>query len=69
MTMTCAVQLSVARAWDHNKPVVVCPAMNTHMWTHPLTSTHLRTLHKLGYHVVSPVRKTLACKDTGKGSM
>ena len=34
----------IARAWDPTLPLIVCPAMNTHMWDHPLTETHLRTL-------------------------
>jgi len=32
---------NIARAWDSNKPVLVAPAMNTHMWNHPLTADHL----------------------------
>jgi phosphopantothenoylcysteine decarboxylase len=34
----------VWRAWDLNRPVVVAPAMNTMMWTHPLTKRQLRSL-------------------------
>lgn len=33
---------SVLRAWDFQKPVVLAPAMNTHMWYHPVTAKHLR---------------------------
>jgi len=29
---------SVARAWDADRPLVIAPAMNTHMWTHPHTA-------------------------------
>jgi phosphopantothenoylcysteine decarboxylase len=29
------------RAWDHDKPVVLAPAMNTLMWRKPATSRHL----------------------------
>lgn len=28
----------VARAWDPNKPLLFCPAMNTKMWDHPVTA-------------------------------
>ena len=31
----------VARAWDASKPIILCPAMNTKMWNHPLTSKQL----------------------------
>lgn len=34
----------VWRAWDPAKPVVVAPAMNTQMWSHPMTFRQLRTL-------------------------
>ncbi len=34
----------VWRAWDTSRPVVLAPAMNTLMWEHPLTSSHLRKL-------------------------
>lgn len=29
--------LSVLRAWDFTKPRILCPAMNTMMWNHPVT--------------------------------
>jgi phosphopantothenoylcysteine decarboxylase len=34
----------VWRAWDSAKPVILAPAMNTHMWRHPFTKRHLRSL-------------------------
>ncbi|MFO0803301.1 MAG: flavoprotein, partial [Gemmataceae bacterium] len=34
----------VWRAWDLAKPVILAPAMNTHMWTHPFTKRHLRAI-------------------------
>ncbi len=34
----------VWRAWDPAKPVVLAPAMNTHMWAHPMTRRHLRCI-------------------------
>lgn len=57
------------RAWDVSKPLLVAPAMNTHMWTHPLTAKHIAEVKALGVHVVDPVTKTLACGDTGTGAM
>jgi len=59
----------VARAWDRTNPFIVCPAMNTLMWQHPFTSQHLDVLRGIGYDIVDPVVKTLACGDIGKGAM
>ncbi|KAI9598056.1 putative phosphopantothenoylcysteine decarboxylase [Syncephalis fuscata] len=60
----------IARAWDTNRPVLVCPAMNTHMWSHPFTQQHLTTLQdQLGWKVHGPISKRLACGDTGMGAM
>lgn len=60
--------LSVGRAWDFSKPVVVAPAMNTMMWEHPTTAEHLSRLRSWGVHVVDPVEKRLACDDVGMGA-
>ncbi|KAL8410113.1 hypothetical protein RB594_008269 [Gaeumannomyces avenae] len=44
---------SVVRAWDTDgavdgrpKRIVVCPAMNTAMWRHPITARQVRTLER-----------------------
>lgn len=34
----------VWRAWDLQKPVFLAPAMNTHMWEHPLTEKHIQAI-------------------------
>ncbi|KAI8092149.1 flavoprotein [Gilbertella persicaria] len=60
----------VLRAWDINKPVIACPAMNTSMWQHLLTARHLDILESvLKYHIIHPISKKLACGDTGIGAM
>eukprot|EP00842_Homolaphlyctis_polyrhiza_P005374 jgi/Hompol1/5838/HPOL_004745-RA len=60
----------ILRAWDVSKPVLVCPAMNTHMWTHPTTAKHLLALKQdLGYTIIDPISKRLACGDIGIGAM
>ncbi|XP_067008348.2 phosphopantothenoylcysteine decarboxylase [Anabrus simplex] len=59
----------VVRAWDLNKPLLFCPAMNTRMWQHPITSTHIAAIKSWGYHEVPCVSKTLMCGDTGVGAM
>jgi phosphopantothenoylcysteine decarboxylase len=60
----------ILRAWDMTKPVIVCPAMNTHMWNHPLTSKHLDIIkNELHYTIILPIRKVLACGEDGMGAM
>ncbi|CAM9753422.1 unnamed protein product [Ectocarpus sp. 6 AP-2014] len=61
----------VARAWDFKskKSFVVAPAMNTHMWEHPMTNRHLSALTELGVAVVPPASKKLACGDIGVGAL
>lgn len=47
-------------------PVYLFPAMNTHMYSHPLTAKQLKMVQEeLGYHVRGPIGKTLACGDVG----
>lgn len=59
----------VVRAWDLSKPLYFAPAMNTHMWNHPLTKQHLSILSSFGYKEIPPVVKKLACGDFGSGGM
>jgi phosphopantothenoylcysteine decarboxylase len=58
------------------KGIVVAPAMNTAMWSHPVTARQLKILEeewgveKGGwFEVLRPVEKRLACGDTGSGAM
>ncbi len=61
---------SLVLAWDRDKPVVLAPAMNTNMWTNPITVANLKTVEKVyAARVVPPQSKTLACGDTGVGAM
>eukprot|EP00048_Salpingoeca_helianthica_P016591 m.233150 g.233150 ORF g.233150 m.233150 type:complete len:200 (+) comp18999_c0_seq1:164-763(+) len=59
----------VLRAWDMHKPLIFCPAMNTHMWEHPVTSTQIATLQSWGFTCIAPISKILACGDSGVGAM
>ena len=85
---------NVVRAWDtqgtfdvdgqrRKKRILVAPAMNTYMWTHPLTTRQIRILEedwgvKEGedtsdelrwFEVLRPQEKRLACDDVGVGGM
>lgn len=44
--------------------------MNTLMYEHPLTEQHLRVIRDvIGYTVLGPISKGLACGDVGVGAM
>lgn len=59
-------QTSFLRALDARTPTYIFPAMNTHMYTHPLTAKHLKIVAEdIGYEVVGPIGKELACGDIG----
>ncbi|KAK7115442.1 phosphopantothenoylcysteine decarboxylase-like [Littorina saxatilis] len=59
----------VVRAWDLERPLLFAPAMNTHMWNHPLTAQQITTLKTFGYMEIPCISKKLACGDTGMGAM
>ena len=42
-------------------PLIIVPAMNDQMYTHPLTQRNLKTLREAGYHLVKPVEGHLVC--------
>lgn len=64
----CPRQTSLLRALPSFVPVLVFPAMNTHMFSHPLTAKQLKMVQEdLGYEVHGPIGKTLACGDVGEG--
>ena len=61
--------LCTVRAWNLEKPLFYCPAMNTFMWNHPVTKEHIDRLNKWGYIEIPCISKTLMCGDTGLGAM
>ena len=68
---TDALQTSLLRALSPDTPKILFPAMNTHMYQHPLTAEQLFIVQeKLEYMVSGPqgVGK-LACGDEGPGKM
>jgi phosphopantothenoylcysteine decarboxylase len=48
------------------KPLYFAPAMNTHMWDHPLTGEQVQKLKSFGYREIPCISKKLACGDLGK---
>ena len=62
---------SVVRAWDRSRQIILAPAMNTHMWEHPVTAENLATLARWYPHlkIIDPIHKVLECGDVGIGAM
>jgi len=52
-----------------DKPVLVAPAMNVRMWTHPATVATMATLCARGVHVVGPDEGAMACNEYGFGRL
>lgn len=64
------LQTSLLRALAPTTPTYLFPAMNTLMYEHPLTAHHLNTIKEvIGYNIVGPIGKQLACGDIGIGAM
>ncbi len=49
--------------------VVVAPAMNTAMYTHPATQANIKILRDRGVTIIEPIHGHLACGDTGAGKL
>ena len=52
-----------------NKPVIICPAMNTAMYENAITQGNIAKLQGLGYQFIEPREALLACGDLGKGAL
>jgi phosphopantothenoylcysteine decarboxylase/phosphopantothenate--cysteine ligase len=52
-----------------DKPVLMAPAMNVRMWTHPATRRNLATLKADGVRFVGPDDGAMACGEFGPGRM
>jgi phosphopantothenoylcysteine decarboxylase/phosphopantothenate--cysteine ligase len=52
-----------------DKPVMMAPAMNVRMWTHPATRRNLATLRADGVTIVGPDDGAMACGEYGPGRM
>lgn len=48
---------------------VICPAMNTNMYTNEICVQNLARLKTLGFNVIEPISGRLACGDIGTGKM
>jgi phosphopantothenoylcysteine synthetase/decarboxylase len=61
---------TVWMALPEGVPHLLCPAMNTAMWNHPVVQRNLGWLSAMGrYQIVAPSEKRLACGDVGVGGL
>ncbi len=51
----------------HQKPVLIVPAMNVHMYENQVTQDNIATLRRRGHFVLEPASGMLACAYEGKG--
>jgi len=52
-----------------DKPVLIAPAMNVHMWEHSATQANLVTLVSRGVLTIGPEEGDMACGEYGMGRM
>lgn len=50
-------------------PVVIAPAMNPNMWTHPALQENIKRLKSWGVKFVDPEEGLVACGDEGTGKL
>ena len=50
-------------------PVLLAPAMNSNMFTNPITQRNLKTLRSFGYKIIEPASGHLACGINGVGRL
>ncbi|WP_296403767.1 bifunctional phosphopantothenoylcysteine decarboxylase/phosphopantothenate--cysteine ligase CoaBC [Psychrobacter sp.] len=50
-------------------PVMIAPAMNQQMWSHPAVQLNVQTLGDMGYEIIEPDNGVQACGDTGAGRL
>ena len=52
-----------------DKAVLMAPAMNVRMWTHPATQANVQTLRSYGITVMDPDEGEMACGEFGPGRL
>jgi phosphopantothenoylcysteine decarboxylase/phosphopantothenate--cysteine ligase len=64
-----AADVVTATCLASSAPVVIAPAMDGDMWTHPATVTNVERLREFGYAVVEPAAGPLASGQSGVGRL
>ena len=60
--LTCTVLATRAQ-------VLVCPAMNSQMYSHPAVQENIEKLKRLGYQILTPENGRMACREEGPGRL
>ncbi len=50
-------------------PILICPAMNVHMYANPMVQSNTDILKKYGYYILEPESGRMACGHQGKGRL
>lgn len=58
-----------AIALANRAPILIAPAMNGKMWTHPATQQNVKTLRERGVEFIGPEEGQLACGYEGVGRL
>eukprot|EP00298_Acanthocystis_sp_HF-20_P005213 c15457_g1_i1.p1 GENE.c15457_g1_i1~~c15457_g1_i1.p1 ORF type:complete len:200 (+),score=69.34 c15457_g1_i1:50-601(+) len=53
-----SLMISIARAWDFQKPLVIVPLMSKEMWEHPMTSKQVHEVESWGVVSINPQEET-----------
>lgn len=64
-----ADNLLTQTALAYPKPLLLAPAMNTHMWNHPATQANVQCLIQRQNRLLTPPAGALACGVTGTGRL
>lgn len=56
-------------AHDFKKPFLIAPAMNTSMYTHPVTQRSIKSLKEMGLEILETESGVLACGEEGYGKL
>ena len=60
---------TVARIWNPSKPAYIAPAMNTQMFHNRVTGKTINGLFDLGFQILWPSVRMLACGEFGIGAL
>ena len=52
-----------------NRPILIVPAMNTHMYENKILKRNIKILKDYGYNILEPISKNLACGVKGIGAL
>jgi phosphopantothenoylcysteine decarboxylase / phosphopantothenate---cysteine ligase len=69
MTHGLADDLASTALLAADKPILIAPAMNHRMWSHPATQANIAALEARGVRRVGPTEGAMACNEFGLGRM